>query len=187
MSAITLRRGGLDDLPFFMATERRPGYQGQVGRWPEDEHRTALAAPSQAYLIGLDEDRAPVAFAIIQAIGDAHGNTYLKRIAVTQPGQGVGRCFLAAVTGWVFRETDAHRFWLEVLATNARARHVYRTSGFTEEGAAPRGLPAGRRDACRPRRDVDPAARMERSTELTIRGDIESIESPRRMTGRRRQ
>jgi RimJ/RimL family protein N-acetyltransferase len=139
LSAITLRRGGLDDLPFFMATERRPGYEGKVGRWQEDEHRHALAAPSQAYLIGLDDDRTPVAFAIIRAIGDAHGNTYLKRIAVTQPGQGVGRRFLAAVTGWVFRETAAHRFWLEVLATNARARHVYRTSGFTEEGAAREG------------------------------------------------
>jgi diamine N-acetyltransferase len=136
LSAITLRRGGLDDLPFFMATERLPGYQGKVGRWPEEEHRTALASPTQAYLIGLDEDRTQVAFAIIQAIGDAHGNAYLKRIAVTQPGQGVGRRFLAAATGWVFRETDAHRFWLEVLADNARARHVYQTSGFAEEGAA---------------------------------------------------
>jgi ribosomal protein S18 acetylase RimI-like enzyme len=139
MSAITLLRGGPDDLPFFMTTERLPGYQGKVGQWPEDEHRAALADPNQAYLIGLDADRTAVAFAIIQAIASAHGNTYLKRIAVTQPDKGVGRRFLAAVTGWVFRETGAHRFWLEVLATNARARHVYETSGFTEEGSAREG------------------------------------------------
>ena len=133
---LKLRRAGLDDLAFIMATERLPGYEGKVGRWTEAEHRVALACSTGAYLIGTAEDGEAVAFAIIQAIGSAHGNLYLKRIAVTQPGAGIGRRFLAAATGWVFQETDAYRFWLEVLADNARARHVYRTGGFVEEGAA---------------------------------------------------
>ena len=136
MSALTLRRAGLDELPFFMATERLPGYEGKVGRWTEVEHRAALAVSSNAYLIGMNDDGEPVAFAIIQAIDDAHGNVYLKRIAVTQPGAGIGRRFLAQVTDWVFRGTEAHRFWLEVLADNARARHVYGAGRFVEEGTA---------------------------------------------------
>ena len=131
-----LRRAGPEDLAFIMATERLPGYEGKVGRWTETEHQDALAASDQAYLLGEAEDGEAVAFAILQALGDPHGNIYLKRIAVTQPGTGTGRRFLAAVTGWVFRETEAHRFWLEVLGNNARARHVYRAGGFVEEGAA---------------------------------------------------
>ena len=131
-----LRRAGLDDLAFIMATERLPGYEDKVGRWTEAEHRASFASPTDAYLIGETEDGEAVAFAIVQAIGSAHGNLYLKRIAVTQPGLGIGRNFLAVVTVWVFRETDAYRFWLEVLGDNARARHVYRAAGFIEEGAA---------------------------------------------------
>jgi len=133
---VSLRRAGSDDLPFIMATERLPGYEGKVGRWTEAEHRAALADPAQAYLIGAVEGDEAVAFAIIQAIGDAHGNLCLKRIAVTQPGRGIGRRFLSAITDWVFRETGAYRFWLEVLADNEGARHVYRICGFVEEGVA---------------------------------------------------
>jgi RimJ/RimL family protein N-acetyltransferase len=38
------------------------------------------------------------------------------------------------VIRWVFTETDAYRLWLDVLADNARARHVYLSHGFVEEG-----------------------------------------------------
>jgi RimJ/RimL family protein N-acetyltransferase len=131
-----LRLAGLDDIAFIMATERRPGYEGRVGRWTEAEHRTGLAASGTAYLIGETEAGEAAAFAIIQSIGDAHGNLYLKRIAVAQPGAGTGARFLIAITDWAFRETEAYRFWLEVFADNARARHVYRRCGFTEEGTA---------------------------------------------------
>jgi RimJ/RimL family protein N-acetyltransferase len=35
---------------------------------------------------------------------------------------------------WVFAETEVYRFWLTVLPDNARARHVYASHGFLEEG-----------------------------------------------------
>jgi RimJ/RimL family protein N-acetyltransferase len=38
------------------------------------------------------------------------------------------------VVRWVFTETGAYRLWLDVLADNARARHVYGAHGFVEEG-----------------------------------------------------
>ena len=50
------------------------------------------------------------------------------------PGQGLGTPFLRAVTAWTFANTSAHRLWLYVVATNDRARHVYRAQGFAEEG-----------------------------------------------------
>jgi RimJ/RimL family protein N-acetyltransferase len=34
----------------------------------------------------------------------------------------------------VFDELGAHRLWLDVFEHNARARHVYRSMGFAEEG-----------------------------------------------------
>jgi RimJ/RimL family protein N-acetyltransferase len=75
-----------------------------------------------------------MAFAIICDINDADGNVCLKRIAAAVPGQGVGSKFLGMVVRWVFTETDTYRLWLDVLSHNARARHVYLSHGFVEEG-----------------------------------------------------
>ncbi len=133
-NAFGLRLAQPADIPFIMATERTPGFEKLVGRWSEMDHRAAFAASGYAYLLAVDGAQKPAAFAIVRDIDDAHGNVCLKRIAVTAPGQGVGRKVLDLVIHWIFMETSAHRLWLDVLADNARARHVYQTSGFTEEG-----------------------------------------------------
>jgi ribosomal protein S18 acetylase RimI-like enzyme len=146
-SPVGLRAGCLVDIPFIMATERGPGFDRMVGRWSEGEHAGALRAPGHAYFLGLDAAGERTAFAIIRDLDDPHGNVCLKRIAVATPGQGVGSRFLGSVVRWVFTETGAHRLWLEVLADNARARHVYGLHGFAEEGRlhAAFALPDGNR------------------------------------------
>ncbi len=133
-NALDLRLAEPVDIPFIMATERTPGFEKLVGRWSETDHRAALGATGYAYLVATDGAQKRVAFAIIRDISDPHGNVCLKRIAVTAPGQGIGRHVLDLVVNWTFTETSAYRLWLDVLADNARARHVYRTLGFTEEG-----------------------------------------------------
>ena len=133
-SEVGLRRAHLTDLPFIMATERMPGFDRMVGRWSEEDHLAALRAPDHAYLLGMDAAGERMAFAIIRDLNDAHGNVCLKRIVVAVPGQGIGSKFLDMVVRWVFTETGAYRLWLDVLADNARARHVYGAHGFVEEG-----------------------------------------------------
>jgi RimJ/RimL family protein N-acetyltransferase len=129
-----LRRAGRDDLAFIMTTERRPGFELMVGRWSRDAHLRCLTAPSYAYLIGARADGEPAGFAILRDLDDPHGNVCLKRIAVAEPGRGFGGAFLGGVVDWAFHQTEAHRVWLDVLADNARARHVYSTHGMNEEG-----------------------------------------------------
>lgn len=133
---LTLRRAGPDDLPFIMATERRPGNQDFVGRWEEPEHRKAMASADYAYFIGQDGDGAPAGFAMIQDRQDPNGNLLLRRIAVATPGGGHGRLLFTATTDWVFRQTAAHRLWLLVYRHNRAARHLYQSAGFVEEGVA---------------------------------------------------
>jgi len=74
------------------------------------------------------------AFAILCDVTDAHGNVSLLRLAVPLPDRGIGSRFLREVLRWVFAETAAHRLWLAVMPDNARARHVYASHGFVEEG-----------------------------------------------------
>lgn len=132
--AASLRRGGVEDISYIMATERRPGYDLMVGRWTEAAHLAALANPAYAYLIGTDGAGQSGGFVIFRDLDDPHGNVCLKRIAVEWPGRGLGSTLLRLALCWTFAETPAHRVWLDVLANNSRARHVYAAAGFVEEG-----------------------------------------------------
>ncbi len=58
----------------------------------------------------------------------------LQRIAVAEPGRGLGSEVLRAVMDKVFGEFGAHRLWLDTYLDNTRAQHVYRSAGFSQEG-----------------------------------------------------
>jgi RimJ/RimL family protein N-acetyltransferase len=131
---VTLRFATPADIPFILATERRPGYDAHVGRFEEEVHRANLADDSWLYLIGLDAHGAAQGFAILQNRNDGDGSEYLRRIAVTNAGGGFGKPFLAALIDWVFSHSGNSRFHLHVRNSNARARHVYASLGFVEEG-----------------------------------------------------
>jgi RimJ/RimL family protein N-acetyltransferase len=130
---VDLRRALEADLPFIMATERLPGYERVVGRWDEALHRTTMAQSGTAYFIG-EVGGEPVGFVMLLDLEEYHGNVLLKRIAMAAPGRGYGRRILRLVMGWVFARPRSHRFWLTVAPHNERARHLYASLGFQEDG-----------------------------------------------------
>jgi RimJ/RimL family protein N-acetyltransferase len=131
--SVLIRAACQDDLPFIQATERRPGFDALVGRWDEARHRREMDNPSSAYLLG-ERGGEVRGFVILQNLDDPHGNVLLKRIAVREPGAGFGQAFLQGVMAWVFARPGTHRLWLDVFLHNERARHVYRSLGFREDG-----------------------------------------------------
>lgn len=130
---ITLRPATSSDIAFIMACERRPDYEHFVGRWSEEKHRAVMADKDFRYLLAA-EGEAPLGFVILHSTWLRPQNLYLKRIAVHDADRGHGKRVLGAVTDWVFAETDTERFWLEVVQANPRARHVYLSLGWTQEG-----------------------------------------------------
>jgi len=122
------------DVPLICAIESEPEFREFVGRWLEQEHSQALASPDAAYLIAEDDAGEPVGFAILLGLQSEHKSLELKRLVVTTPGQGTGTALLRAAAERAFVRHSAHRLWLDVFATNARARHVYQTFGFRTEG-----------------------------------------------------
>lgn len=130
---VTLRPATEADIPFVMATERMPGFERTVGRWEEAAHRAEIANPASAYFIG-EREGEPAGFAIVLSLDEPAGNVLLKRIAVAAPDRGIGRALLAQVIDWVFARPQSHRFWLTVAPHNERARHLYRSLGFQQEG-----------------------------------------------------
>jgi len=144
--SVTIRRARRDDIDFIMQTERGDGYEDFVGRWDRTMHEAELSKPGSAYLIG-ERDGISHGFAILKDLDDPCGNVLLKRIAVREPGAGFGRAFLRSTMSWVFEGLPCHRLWLDVLMHNDRARHVYRSVGFKEDGVMREAyvLPDGRR------------------------------------------
>jgi len=130
---LALRAASPDDLTAIMAIERMPGFDRQVGRSDEAEHRAMLASPTFAYRLGVGAG-AVEAFAILRGLGDPHRNLYLKRVAVVRPGEGLGTAFLRLVVGEAFGRLGAERFYLDCFADNARAQAAYAKLGFTRDG-----------------------------------------------------
>jgi diamine N-acetyltransferase len=129
-----LRSASANDVPFIASIERLPEFRTLVGSWPEDQHRKTLADPDACYVVAEDLAGQVAGFAILRGLQSEHKSLELKRIATAKPNQGVGKKLLETVLRKAFDENRAHRLWLDVFETNARARHVYETFGFRVEG-----------------------------------------------------
>jgi diamine N-acetyltransferase len=132
---LKFERASKVDLPFVMATERMQGYDTLVGRWDEARHLAAIDDDHYAYFLA-GVGATPVGFAIVRDWASPERVTCVKRIAVSSPGNGLGRRLLNAVVDAIFRNTDAHRVWLGVFPENERARRAYEAVGFKAEGVA---------------------------------------------------
>lgn len=135
MSALSLRRAGVPDLPFVMRTERLPGYESLLGRWDEERHLAALAGGSHAYFVGVVEGR-PIGFAIVRDWDSPSRVSLVQRLAVCDPGRGLGKRLTAAVADAVFMQTSAHRLAIGTFPENVRARRAYEAVGFVAEGVS---------------------------------------------------
>lgn len=135
MNDISLRAMTEADLDFVLAAENDPEHALFVGRWEREQHLTAIASEEFSSFIVTDPQHSPVGHVILaDCTNDSH-NLLLKRIIITQKGQGYGLAALKEVQQIAFTKYHAHRLWLDVIETNTRARSLYLAMGFLEEGA----------------------------------------------------
>ena len=121
------------DIPAIMAIERGPGFEPLVGRWSEAEHEAEMAKAGSLYLLW-KPDEAILGFALVQDLDSRHDAAYLKRIAVAEPGRGVGGMLLEAMLDRLFDSTAINRIALHVFPENERAVRAYLRIGFEHEG-----------------------------------------------------
>ena len=131
---MTLRLGATRDVDFILDQEAREEFQDFIVPSTRDEHARYLADPDYRYLIFEDDGGARRGYAMLRGLSSPHRGVELKRIVMAEPGRGHGKRAMRGLLRAVFENEGAHRFWLTVFADNARARHVYRGLGFTEEG-----------------------------------------------------
>jgi RimJ/RimL family protein N-acetyltransferase len=135
MPLISLRPTTDADLDFVLAAEADPENAEFVRQWSRDRHRQACRHPDERHWIVVDETtQSRAGYVILLGLQDPDHCLLIKRIVITQKGRGIGRAVLEQVLQQAFSDFNAHRVWLDVMAHNDRARSLYRSLGFVEEG-----------------------------------------------------
>jgi RimJ/RimL family protein N-acetyltransferase len=129
---LTLRPTLPDDLPFVLALERDEANRPFIAPWPEERHRAAMADPDCFHAILQGEERH--GFLILMGRTSPHRAIEFRRIVVDGKGRGVGRSAVRLLKRLAFKDWKAHRLWLDVKSFNDRAKSLYLSEGFKEEG-----------------------------------------------------
>lgn len=132
---ISFRPTRKEDLEFVLAAEADQENNPYIISWTREEHLAAFSNGDLLHLmIESLQDCKPVGFIIIAGRENTHQSIELKRIIITQKGQGRGKETLRLVKKLAFEQLKAHRLWLDVKDNNKRAKYLYHSQGFIEEG-----------------------------------------------------
>lgn len=154
LSDLSLRPTTDLDLDFVIAAERHPDNCPFVGQWTRQRHASACSDPDHRHYILQTEQTSNwlqaaqqvsqphpsqaqgqrVGYLIFQGFTDDHLNVQIRRLVVTQKGQGYGRLALRWAKYLAFEQWSTHRLWLDVKTHNPRAQHLYKSEGFVYEG-----------------------------------------------------
>ncbi|MBD2067894.1 GNAT family N-acetyltransferase [Leptolyngbya sp. FACHB-671] len=133
-----LQTGTISHLDFILSQEARKKFSRFILSWSRDKHLQNLQDPDKHYLIiktDLDVGIEAIAgYTILSGLQSPHRNIELTRIVIAEPGKGFGKTALKLIQKRVFEEYQAHRLWLDVFEDNQRARWVYESVGFKQEG-----------------------------------------------------
>ena len=123
------------DLEFVLNAEGSAENRSFVSGWARDQHLAALTSEDLSHLIIESiADSSRVGYVILAGMADANQSIEFRRIVVTEKGRGYGKEALRLVKQLAFEELKAHRLWLDVKEHNLRARNLYQSEGFVQEG-----------------------------------------------------
>ena len=134
MNTVTLRPTVLGDLDFVTGAEREPDNRGFILSWERERHAAAISDDDFAHWIIEHPEEGRVGFVILAGLRDPSRSIEFRRSVVTAKRRGIGRAGVREVKRRAFRELGAHRLWLDVKEHNERARSLYKSEGFVEEG-----------------------------------------------------
>lgn len=121
------------DLDFVLACEGDPDTSPYIRGSSRAEHLELIDAADAEHLL-IVEDGKPAGFALLAGLTGVDDTIEIRRIVVTQRGQGLGRRALALIVHRCFKHHGVHRVWLDAITTNERAQRAYAAVGFVREG-----------------------------------------------------
>lgn len=132
---VSLRPTLPTDLEFVLACESNHDASAFILPWTQAQHASAIADPDCAHRVMFDETTDELlSFVLLFGLTSPHHAIEFRRIVSGPKGRGFGRQAVREVKRIAFDRMNAHRLWLDVKSKNDRARHLYSTEGFVEEG-----------------------------------------------------
>ena len=134
------------DLDWVIATEALPENAFGIIPWTRDQHRAVIAGRDGLHsMIEARPDGRVVGFLILRGLDGPDRAIELKRIVVSEKGNGFGREGLQAAKELAFERLGAHRLWLDVFTDHERAQSLYESDGFVREGVLRESVREGER------------------------------------------
>ncbi|MBN2899796.1 MAG: GNAT family N-acetyltransferase [Clostridia bacterium] len=131
---LTIVPAEIADIDRIMAIENHVDNRKFVWQGSYEQHKAEIADPAYLLLKFILKDTADfIGIALIHLDFKSHV-LELRRLAVTEKGQGYGREVLTALIDHAFKEMDINRFWLDVYTDNTIGIHLYESLGFVKEG-----------------------------------------------------
>ena len=123
-----------EDIDYIVALEQDIENAPFINHCSSEKHLAALQDTDQLHLIIENTAGKPVGFVMMAGLENKSRCIELRRIAIADKGQGYGREALRMLKRYAFLERRCHRLWLDVKEGNMRARKLYQSEGFVEEG-----------------------------------------------------
>lgn len=124
----------IEDIEWIMGIEQEPSNRNFIWQGTYDEHLYEIKDPNYYLLKFLDPNRDMiVGYSLIHL--DHHSHIFeLRRIAITEKGEGYGREAINALITYAFENMTINRFWLDVYPDNHVAISLYESLGLFKEG-----------------------------------------------------
>ena len=132
---VRLRPTMQSDLAYVLSLEQDENNLPFITPWDRTQHEAAIRFPDMRhFIIEGGDGLEPAGFLILIGCRSQHQSLELKRMVVHSKGAGFGRAALRVAKRVAFDDLKAHRFWLDVKQSNARAKAFYDSEGFVVEG-----------------------------------------------------
>ena len=131
--ALELKLTLKEELRNILEIEKHPDNLQFIGAYSMERHREVIENSDELHLTFKDQGKL-IGYAILQGLENPNDVIEFKRITIAEKGKGYGRAALKAVKKYCFEKLNCHRLWLDVFDFNSRARHLYKSEGFKEEG-----------------------------------------------------
>ncbi|WP_224995552.1 GNAT family N-acetyltransferase [Cesiribacter sp. SM1] len=122
------------DLKDVIRMEHHPDNKEFIIPYSLSQHQQALESEDEAHLKLTTEEGSTIGFVLLAGLNNPNQSVEFRRIVVALKGMGYGRQAVALVKEHCFEHLLCHRLWLDVFEDNGRARQLYKSEGFIEEG-----------------------------------------------------
>lgn len=133
-SLIHMRTARSGDIDYIVSMELDLENASFINHWSAEKHLAALQDDDQLHLIIETAAGKRIGFVMMAGIQNDSKSIELRRIAIAEKGRGYGREALRMLKRYAFLERRCHRLWLDVKEGNVRARQLYESEGFIQEG-----------------------------------------------------